>query len=264
MTGASLGLRSAVAALCASSLVYAQAAPKKPAKAPAAAPAPKADPKAAPPAADAVPTAPAAPTAAAPTPAAPTRPPPAATPGRPPPGWPAHYAPRPYWPPPGYVPVVIQGEPSPLTVSLAYDKKSAPIVQCGGDCTVYVPPREYWITVEETGETLKGKRSVEVNGPTRLEVEPRTKSDSSTGLAMGIGGIGLIVVGTVAMMAGLVQSIDHDLDRNNNRNNSDDGTSLLLLGLAGFTAGAVLTPIGWVKYGRRAPAVSVHALPAQR
>ena len=66
------------------------------------------------------------------------------------------------------------------------------------------------------------------------------------------------------MMAGLVQSIEHDLDNDGNRRTNDDGTSLLLLGLAGFTAGAVLTPIGWVKYGRRAPAVSVQALSAPR
>jgi hypothetical protein len=158
--------------------------------------------------------------------------------------------------------LVITGDPSPLTVSLSYDKKSAPIVQCGGDCTVYVPPREYWITVEETGETIKGKRSIEVNGPTRLEVEPRSKSGRSTGLAMGIGGIGLIVVGTVAMMAGLVQSFDHSVD--GEPRGGDDGTSLLLLGLAGFTAGAVLTPIGWVKYGRSAPGVNVQALSATR
>ncbi len=269
--------RSWLRGVCALSLIAsvagAQAAPKRPATAPKDKPAapksaPAQDPKAAPDVAPAAAAPPAevGPAQAPPSPASAAPSPPAAAPGyapgQPPPGWAPQYAPQPYWPPPGYVPVVITGDPSPLTVSLSYDKKSPAIVQCGGDCTVYVPPREYWITVEESPETVGGKRSIEVNGPTRLEVEPRTKSSRSTGLAMGIGGIGLLVVGTVAMMAGLVQSIDNSVDSDGGRRNNDDGTSLLLLGLAGFTAGAVLTPVGWVKFGRSAPGVNVQALQA--
>lgn len=100
-------------------------------------------------------------------------------------------------------------------------------------------------------------RSVTVSGPSRILVEPRNKSDRSTGLLMGIAGIGLVVVGSVAMLSGLAQSYEHDIN-----GGGDDGRTLLLAGLVGFTAGAVLTPIGWVKFGRSAPSVEVRSLSA--
>ncbi len=161
----------------------------------------------------------------------------------------------PYWPPPGYVPVVVEGAPEGAKYTLRLDKRSDVIVTCPGDCLVLLQPREYWLTVHETATTLTGKRNVMVDGPTRLSVQPRTKADRNTGLAMGLGGIGLIVVGAFAMLAGVAQSIDRD---------DDQGDTLVALGLAGFVGGAVLTPIGWVQFGRSAPQVSSQPLAPPR
>ncbi len=160
------------------------------------------------------------------------------------------------------MPVVLEGSEPGLSFSLYADKKlEKPVVRCPDRCLVYVPPQKYWLSVSEGSETLAGRRQVNVDGPSRLVVEPRSKSDRSTGLAMGIGGIALVVVGSVAMLAGAIQSIDNV---DNPDNHSNDGGNLVALGLAGFVAGAILTPIGWVQFGRSAPGVQTEALGPSR
>jgi hypothetical protein len=150
------------------------------------------------------------------------------------------------------VPVVLESSQPGPSVSLYLDRKcEQPVAYCPNRCLVYVPPRKYWLEVGESQETLAGRRNVNIDGPSRLVVDPRAKSERSMGLVMGVTGIALLVTGTVVML-GALESSDHP--------DGNDDINLVALGFVGFTAGAILTPIGWVRYGRSAPGVQTEPL----
>ena len=181
----------------------------------------------------------------APSAPAPSTPAPSATPVQPAPG--GYLRPYSPYPPPGYVPLVLEGSQPGLSFTLSLDRKAErPVVRCPDRCLVYVTPNEYWLSVGESSDTLAGRRKVSVDGPSRLVVDPRTKSARSTGLTLGVSGIVLLFVGSIALLAGIGESLDE---------NSESGSNLAVLGLGGMVAGAILTPIGWVQFGRSAPGV---------
>lgn len=165
------------------------------------------------------------------------------------PAAPAQYVPL---PPPGYVPVLIESSVE-AGFDISLEKRSDPIVRCPGDCLVLLPPREYWLAAQATDTTLEGKRAIKIEGPTRLTVQPRDRADRNTGLALGLGGIGLVVAGAFAMLAGATRNLD----------GQDDGDGLFVLGLAGFAGGAVMSPLGWVQFARRAPQINTDSLPTR-
>jgi hypothetical protein len=181
--------------------------------------------------------------------------------GQGPPPPPQPYAVAPTQPPPGYVPLVLQGAVPGMSYEIAPDgKNTAPIAGCPTDCMVYVPPGKYRITVGETLDTRSGKRVVDVFLPTRAFVEPRTKSDKETGLIMGIGGSALVVTGIVGLVVSLTANT-HCPDGFSSGSTSTnrcktEWTTGATLSLLAMIAGCVLTPIGWVQFGRSAPTVT--------
>lgn len=152
-------------------------------------------------------------------------------------------------PPPGFVPVVVHASSSDTVLSLSLEKKGAPLFRCVGQCLSYVAPREYFVAVEASDEHVGGRRKVSVSGPTELWVTPRSQSTRNTGLGLGIGGIVAMAGGALLAVAGLQRELE-----------GREGGTLITLGLSGMVGGAVLTPIGWVMFGRSAPAVESRPL----
>lgn len=156
---------------------------------------------------------------------------------------------QPPLPPPGFVPIVMHGSSPGVVVSLSLEKKGAPLFRCVGQCLSYVAPREYFVAVEASDEHVGGRRKVSVSGPTELWVTPRSQSTRNTGLGLGVGGIVAMAGGALLAVAGLQRELE-----------GREGGTLITLGLTGMIGGAVLTPIGWVMFGRSAPAVESRPL----
>lgn len=164
-------------------------------------------------------------------------------------------------PPPGFVPLVLQGGAPGLQYELSLDERNAPpLAHCGSDCLIYVRPGKYRLSVTETDETRSGRRVIEVYGPSRAYVEPRTKADKESGLIMGIGGSVLFLGGFVGLMGSLL----HETHCNEGGQTGcrTDWSTGATISLVSIVAGAILTPIGWVQFGRSSPNVSVAPLQA--
>ena len=78
----------------------------------------------------------------------------------------------------------------------------------------------------------------------------------TTGLVLGVVGVALLVTGATLALVG--DSLDGDSQERNSRYVSYNAPVLLGAGL--FLTGAILTPIGFVRYGSRSPGVSVEPL----
>ncbi len=156
-------------------------------------------------------------------------------------------------------PVVLIGSRSDAVYLVGYadrerDVTYPPFAQCLGSCQLYAPPAKY--AVEVRGKNVReGKRTFELKEPSKVTVTPRDDSDRTAGLAMGVIGI-VMIAGGLVLLATTAE------------NNDGGGADNLvpgspgMLGLAILAGGAVLTPIGFVRYGATAPTVKVEPLRA--
>jgi len=149
-------------------------------------------------------------------------------------------------PPPGVFPVIIETAEadSHPTYLLGYES-APPFVRCEGACSLWAYPARYTLSVRGEGYS-ESSRSFELTRPSRVLVEPRTTGQRNGGLVLGIVGIGLAVIG-----AAMVLSADNALG---------DDKDLFVPGVLSFAAGATLTPIGFVAYGRHRPGIRVEPL----
>jgi hypothetical protein len=129
-----------------------------------------------------------------------------------------------------------------------------PLARCRLPCGFQMQRGRYRIRVLETPDTLDGERSVSIDGTSRLVITPRDRAKRTTGLVLGIGG-------AIAVVAGIALMIHGSSEANNNCNqsnctyvwNTESTTGGIL-----FLAGAIMTPIGWVMFGKSArPAIDV-------
>ncbi|HVW27565.1 MAG TPA: hypothetical protein VHC69_19505 [Polyangiaceae bacterium] len=131
-----------------------------------------------------------------------------------------------------------------------------PIARCRLPCGFQMPRGRYRLAVAETPNTLAGSRPVVIDGASRLVVTPRDRGTRTLGLVLGIGGIVAVVAGIGLMADGFHSYYTCDLDGPCTRTTSFSGEAGA--GLALFLAGAALTPIGWVLFGKSfRPAVDV-------
>jgi len=148
----------------------------------------------------------------------------------------------------GSVPIAVYPEQPGLRFELQTPDGRRPVALCEGACTAYLPPGRYRLFVHPTEETRAGARTVKIEGPSAVQLQARSKNSYQTGLTLGVVGSALILASTVMLLS----SID-------DRPSPDDDT--LALSLVGFLTGAVLTPIGWVSFGRSLrPAASVQRI----
>jgi hypothetical protein len=113
----------------------------------------------------------------------------------------------------------------------------------------------YRIEVIESEDTLSGSRPVSVDGPVRLVITPRDRTKRTMGLTLGIGGAVAVVVG-IALLAHGSSEVPATCD-SQGYCSRDWNTEMTTGGLVAL-AGAIMTPIGWVMFGKSArPAIDV-------
>lgn len=157
------------------------------------------------------------------------------------------------------VPIAIYPE-TPVRLELQLPDTRQPVALCQGACTAYLPPGKYRLEVHAGSETRAGGRVVNVPGPSALFVKPRTEGMRTSGLTLGIAGSALLVGGMVLLATVLDQDYDDDGYRDHDRRDT-----LVPLGVGAVVVGLVLTPIGWIRFGKSLrPAVDVEPLGAAR
>jgi hypothetical protein len=155
--------------------------------------------------------------------------------------------------PPGVVPIAIYPE-TPVRLELQMPDSRRPVALCQGACTAYLPPGKYRLEVHPGLDTRAGARTVNIPGPSALFVKPRSESMRSSGLTMAVAGSALLLGGMVMLTSALRDEWDGDGD-------SSRHDTLVPLGLGAIVVGLVLTPIGWVRFGKSLrPAVEVEPL----
>ena len=155
---------------------------------------------------------------------------------------------------PPLVPIAIYPE-TPVRLELQMPDTRQPVALCAGACTAYLPPGKYRLEVHPAGETRGGARVVNIPGPSSLFVTPRSEGMRTSGLTLGITGSALLVGGMVLLATAL--SDDWDADGRSSRRND----ALVPLGVGAVVVGLVLTPIGWIRFGKSLrPAVDVQPL----
>jgi hypothetical protein len=135
--------------------------------------------------------------------------------------------------------------------TLRREEDEVTVLPCpAGDCVAWLPRGKYLVHVSATDDYAGGERRVNLTQDSTLRVQPRNASDGSVGLGMGIGGVVLFFGGISLLIAAS--------ERNCRDVSCDSQEDFIVLGLAGLIGGAILTPLGWVKYGKSfRPAVEV-------
>jgi hypothetical protein len=146
--------------------------------------------------------------------------------------------------PPGLLPIAVFPSEPGLRFELQLPDTRRPVALCQGPCTAYLPPGRYRFFVHPTDGTRAGGRTVQIEAPSVVQLKPRTNGHYQTGLTLGIVGSALVFASTLTMLSSVGEGADHD--------------DVFAVSLLGFVTGAVLTPIGWVSFGRSLrPAVDV-------
>jgi hypothetical protein len=143
---------------------------------------------------------------------------------------------------PAEVVVTLRAEDQPLFVELYHPRAKVgmdpPIARCRTPCFARLSPGRYRLFVHETEDTLSGGRIVDLDQSTAIAVSPDHDSQRSTGLALGIAGPVITIVGAVLILSSLC------IEQCNNQNNYAGAGIVLLLG------GLAITPVGWVMFGK--------------
>jgi hypothetical protein len=140
--------------------------------------------------------------------------------------------------------VIIDGQ-EPVSYLLGY-KDLPPFLECEAACSFYgEAPARYTLSVRGEGY-VQSSRTFEVSGPSRVLVEPRSEGQRTLGLVLGVVGAGLLLGGSVMLL--------------NTDSRGDSKAGQLLIGTLAFATGAILTPIGFVKYGHTSPSIQVEPL----
>ena len=142
--------------------------------------------------------------------------------------------------------------------SLAKDAdKKVPIHGCANPCRVLLPRGEYRVNVSGNPEHVEGDRKFELTADSRLRFSLPDRSARTTGLVLGISGSALVGVGMLVLLFSSWGGDCMDSCGPGQRNARTE----TYVGLGMLLTGAVLTPIGWVQFGRnRKPRVEQQPL----
>jgi hypothetical protein len=137
------------------------------------------------------------------------------------------------------VPLEIRGSEPNLRLEIQDPRTRTPLALCTDACQATIVPGRYRLFVNATPTTRAGGRDVQISEPSRLLVTPRSEGRYSTGLALGIAGPVLMVLGSVVFLVNINDSL---------RDGSGSGDGAVA-GLGMMLGGIVMTPIGWVMFG---------------
>jgi hypothetical protein len=123
--------------------------------------------------------------------------------------------------------------------------REAPVARCTGDCAVDIEPGRYKLRMVDGDGPRLSTRAFAVASPSELRIERPTDDQRWGGLGLGIAGTVGVIGGMVAMTPVIMSSLCERSDcvTESERNQA-------AIGLAVFTIGAIVTPIGWTMFAR--------------
>jgi hypothetical protein len=165
---------------------------------------------------------------------------------------------------PGAVTVTLRGTQAGLQYRLFAGDEDRPLAACGEGCRIRLPQGSYRLQVAGPpgSDVRTNEQTVEVFEDSVLRVDPPSQSSRTTGLAVGIVGASLLVVGGVVLYVGLIAELVRDVSADETCTFSSEtgqtscestshGTNWAIWTGAGMmVAGAIMTPIGWVTFAR--------------
>jgi hypothetical protein len=155
------------------------------------------------------------------------------------------------------VPVLIVGadqERLPVSIYPEWAKAHTvpPLARCYAPCTLQMQRGAYRIAIDETGTTMAGDRVVTVDQASRLVVTPRSPSQRTAGLILGIAGPVLLIAGAIIAIEGAATDCLDEFCDNRRWTGKETAGVIMMLG------GAAITPVGWVMFGKSfRPAIDV-------
>jgi len=123
------------------------------------------------------------------------------------------------------------------------------LARCRLPCALSMARGRYVIQVVETADTLEGSRSVAIDGPSSVAITPRDRMKRTAGLALGISGLVVGIVGAVLIADGDARApqpyvcSEHTVC-------SPSWNAEQISGFSALIASLALTPIGWVMFGK--------------
>jgi hypothetical protein len=153
--------------------------------------------------------------------------------------------PAPQWYPAPYLAhVSIQAPPSTeLEVVPAGAAEGSPAVaRCTEYCDFWALPGRYTLYTRGHGDDESKQLSLRIKQSSRFLLDPGDEEGRTTGLAVATVGSVALIAGMGMMLAALVANSESDGEP------SRGAGSTGIAGILTFTAGMVVTPIGWVMY----------------
>jgi hypothetical protein len=137
------------------------------------------------------------------------------------------------------IPIEMRGSEPHLRLEIQDPETRRTLAFCDGACQWTLVPGRYRFFADATADTRAGGREVEILQASQILVTPRNESRYATGLALGITGSALTLLGAVLFLTNPGGGSSSELG-------TGDGA---LAGLGMMVAGLTLTPIGWVMFG---------------
>jgi hypothetical protein len=155
--------------------------------------------------------------------------------------------------PPAEIVVTLSAEDKPLFVELYHPRAKVgtdpPIARCRTPCFARLSPGRYRLFVHETEDTLSGGRIVDLDQSTAIVVSPDHDSQRSTGLALGIAGPVVTIVGAVLILSSLCWG-ESDTTSTTGTQTCADHSNNVGPGIVLMLGGLAITPVGWVMFGK--------------
>lgn len=139
------------------------------------------------------------------------------------------------------VPIELRGSEPELRLEIQDPRDRSALALCTGACQATIVPGRYRLFVNATADTRAGGREVQIAGPSRVLVTPKSEARYTTGLVLGIAGPVLMVLGSAVFLVNISRSFD-----SGGSSGSADGA---LAGLGMMLGGIAITPVGWVLFG---------------
>jgi hypothetical protein len=153
---------------------------------------------------------------------------------------------------PEAVPIHFAGDVAHLEfeVSIRHEKQR---LTCNAPCTLWVWPGSYRVRMRGRGVAGTSK-DIDVFGPTSIDAEAGSRSGRTTGLVLGLAGVGVAAFGLALYMVEDMCLIGGGCSPGDHTPNPTP--FVVLMG-----AGALVSVVGWVIYGSSASSLKVSSTP---
>jgi hypothetical protein len=121
-----------------------------------------------------------------------------------------------------------------------------PIAVCDGECGFWAWPGKYNVRLGLDGAPKDGNLSLRIRNPGRYELIPANPTGRNAGMALGLVGPVVSLVGLLFTFAGLLET--GCTEATSQSNCSDSPPPVVYYGLATLAVGAGMTTAGWIVF----------------